>query len=86
VSVIDVALDGRANMCSMPTYSFVVTEHDPERPWIVRGQDRETVTLDDSASFWTWAHERWPAPRWSVELDPWQLAPEWAGTPPKLPG
>jgi hypothetical protein len=21
--------------------------------------------------------ERWPAPRFSVELDPWQLTPEW---------
>jgi hypothetical protein len=20
-----------------------------------------------------WAQERWPTPRWSVELDPWQL-------------
>ena len=23
---------------------------------------------------------RWPAPRWSVELDPWQLAPKWSGS------
>jgi hypothetical protein len=23
------------------------------------------------------AHERWPAPRWTVELDPWQLTAPW---------
>jgi hypothetical protein len=60
---------------SMPMYSFTVTEHDPDRPWIVRGQDRRTVTLENGTNFFRWAAENWPAPRWSVELDPWQLSP-----------
>jgi hypothetical protein len=64
----------------MPQYSFIITEHDPERPWIVFGQKHQTVTLDDDVRFSAWAHERWPSPRWSVELDPWQLAPEWSGS------
>lgn len=65
----------------MPQYSFVVTEHDPERPWIVRAQEHHTVTLDDGVVFSRWARERWPPPGWSVEVDPWQLAPEWSGRP-----
>ena len=39
-------------------------------------QDAVVVTLDDGVSFFKWAHEHWPAPRWSVELDPWQLSPD----------
>jgi hypothetical protein len=31
-----------------------VTEHDPERPWIVVGSARGAVTLDDPASFFEW--------------------------------
>jgi hypothetical protein len=61
-------------------YSFTVAEHDPERPWIVLGSDQHTITLDDGRSFFEWAHERWPAPRWTVELDPWQLGREWPGS------
>jgi hypothetical protein len=57
-------------------YSLTLTEHDPDRPWIVRGQGRQTVGLDDGLSFFAWAAEQWPAPRWSVELDPWQLSPD----------
>jgi hypothetical protein len=57
------------------TYHFTVTEHDPAKPWLVRGHDRHTVTLDDDVSFFAWANEHWPAPQWSVELDPWQLSP-----------
>ena len=62
-------------MFVLPEYSYTVTEHDPEKPWLVRGSSRGTVTLDDDASFFAWARENWPAPRWSVELDPYQLAP-----------
>ena len=58
----------------MSVFSFVVTEHDPERPWLVRAQDWHTVPLEDGVSFFEWAAEHWPAPRWTVELDPWQLA------------
>lgn len=61
----------------MPEYRYTVTEHDPEQPWIVRGNQRGTVTLDAGASFFAWAAEHWPSPRWSVELDPWQLSQKW---------
>ena len=48
-------------------------EHDTDRRWIVISQ-RHTATLDNAAAFFTWAHERWPSPRWTVvELDPGQL-------------
>jgi hypothetical protein len=66
----------------MPSFSFVVTEHDPERPWIVLDQEHHTVALDDGVVFSVWAQDRWPAPGWSVELDPWQLAPEWVAECP----
>jgi hypothetical protein len=61
----------------VPLFSFTVTEHDPERPWIVLGSERQTVTLDDGVDFFEWSSERWPRPRWTVELDPWQLSPPW---------
>jgi hypothetical protein len=38
-------------------------EHNRERPQIVLGEEHRTVTLDDGASFFEWAHERFPAPR-----------------------
>jgi hypothetical protein len=58
----------------VPDYSYTVTEHDPERPWIVVATRHGQVKLSDDASFFAWAHENWPAPRWSVQLDPWQLS------------
>ncbi len=61
----------------MPEYGFILTEHDPERPWIVVGQEQRVVWLDDRARFVEWAAEQWPAPRWTAELDPWQDGPEW---------
>jgi hypothetical protein len=30
----------------VPEYRFTVTEHDPDRPWLVLGRDRHTVDLD----------------------------------------
>jgi hypothetical protein len=57
-------------------YGFTITEHDLERPWIVLGRTHRTITLEDGASFFDWVAENWPAPRWTVELDPWALAPE----------
>jgi hypothetical protein len=60
----------------VPEYGFTLTQHDPERPWLVRGQEHRTVRLDGDEDFFAWAHEMWPAPRWSVQLDPWQLTPE----------
>jgi len=64
----------------MAEYHYTVTEHDPGRPWIVLGSGRGRVTLPDDHSFFEWAREQWPAPRWSVELDPWQLSPGWSGS------
>ena len=61
----------------MPDYGFTITEHDLEEPWIVLGSEHRRVTLDDGVAFFVWAAEQWPAPRWTVELDPWQLAPAW---------
>lgn len=57
----------------MRAYHFTIAEHDPDRPWIVLSIEHQTVSLDDRAEFFEWAHERWPGPRWRVELDPWQL-------------
>lgn len=36
---------------------------------------RPALTLDAGVSFSDWAREQWPAPRWSVDLEPWQLSP-----------
>jgi hypothetical protein len=63
----------------VPEYRFTLTEHDPERPWIVVGQEHRTVTLDDAVNFFEWRHAQWPSPRWSIELDPWQLSPDGPG-------
>jgi hypothetical protein len=60
----------------MPAYSFTLTEHDPERPWIVVGpQEHRTVELNEGVQFFAWARVQWPPPRWSIQLDPWQLSP-----------
>ena len=63
-------------MCSMPVFRFTATEHDPKQPWIVLSRDRCTVTLDDGLRFFEWAREEFPPPRWSVEMDPFQLGPD----------
>jgi hypothetical protein len=60
----------------VPRFCFTITEHDATRPWIVVGSEHRTVVLDDEANFFEWSREHFPAPRWSVELDPWQLSPE----------
>jgi hypothetical protein len=57
----------------MREFCFTITEHDPNRPWIVVGCQHRAVRLDEGVSFYNWAHERWPEPRWTVQLDPWQL-------------
>lgn len=59
----------------MQEVSFTVTEHDLEEPWIVVGTERHAIKLDDGENFFTWAAERWPTERFTVQLDPWQLAP-----------
>ena len=59
----------------MREYGFTITEHDPDRPWMVLSSEHRTIKLPDGLDFFAWAHEQWREPRWSVELDPWQLAP-----------
>jgi hypothetical protein len=58
-------------------YGFTVTEYDAQQSWIVLAREHRTVMLEDTASFFEWAAAQWPAPRWCVELDPWQHAPRW---------
>jgi hypothetical protein len=58
----------------MTVYCYTVTEHDPARPWMVLGSGPGRVALPDDRSFFEWAREHWPSPRWSVELDPWQVS------------
>ncbi len=55
-------------------YGFTVIEHDPERPWMVLSSEHLTVKLPDNLEFFAWAHGQWPEPRWSVQLDPWELS------------
>jgi hypothetical protein len=62
---------------SMREYSFTITEHDPDRPWMVLASEHRTIKLPDGLEFFAWARTQWPAPRWSVELDPWELGPAW---------
>jgi len=65
-------------------YGFTITEHDPDRPWMVLSSEHRAVKLADGRDFFTWAREQWPAPRWSVELDPWQLSQvEFSGVTPR---
>jgi hypothetical protein len=71
--------DSHANIRSVSEYRFTLTEHDPERPWIVHSSERRTITLEDGQDFFAWAREHWPKPRWTVELDPWQLGQSFLG-------
>jgi hypothetical protein len=58
-------------------YSYTVFEHDVDEPWIIVSHEHRTVTLDDGADFLGWAREHWPDARWTVQLDPGQIASEW---------
>ena len=60
----------------MPEFAFTLADHDPDSPWIVLGSEHRTIELDADVNFFAWARERWPEPRWTVVLDPWQLTPE----------
>lgn len=70
-------LDEDANIRSiaMREYGFTITEHDPERPWMVLSSEHRTIKLPDGMDFSSWARDHWPAPRWSVQVDPWELSP-----------
>ena len=50
--------------------SFSVTEHDPRKPWLVLGTTQHTAQLDEETDFFSWAAERWPANRFTVQLAP----------------
>ena len=56
------------------SFSFTVTEHDPDRPWIVTGVEHQTVELEYDVDFFAWAAEQWPSERFTVQLDPWELS------------
>lgn len=64
--------------------------YDPEKPWLVVGREHLWVELDEDASFFEWAHSRWPslagpsnwirsslAPAWSVSA---RLIWSWSGS------
>ena len=54
----------------MREYSYTLVEYDPVRPWIVRRQQRRTVTLADEQDFNRWAADQWPCGQFVVRLDP----------------
>jgi hypothetical protein len=56
----------------MRTYTYTLTEHDADRPWLVVGHEHRSVELEDVTNFFEWAHRAWPAPRFTVQLDPYQ--------------
>jgi hypothetical protein len=58
------------------SYGFRVTEHDPERPWVIVGSGRHRVELEAGIDFYEWVREQWPHDRFTVELDPWSLTPK----------
>jgi hypothetical protein len=57
-------------MVASNQYGPTITEHDPERPLIVHDTEHRTVRLEDHSNFYAWAHQQWPEPRWTVDLDP----------------
>jgi len=54
----------------------MVTEHDRARPWLILGREHHTIELPEGELFFDWASREWPAPRFSVQLDPWALEPD----------
>jgi hypothetical protein len=63
----------------VPEHRYVLTEYDPQMPWIVVATARHlTVDLGPGESFAEWAGERWPSPRFRAELEPDELLP-WQG-------
>jgi hypothetical protein len=58
-------------------YGLTLTGHDLDRPWIVLASEHRTIKLPDGLDFFARAADQWPVPRWTVELDPWALAPPW---------
>ena len=54
----------------MREYGFTITEHDPDRPWMVLSSEHRTIELPDGVAFFRWARERWPVPRWERRAGP----------------
>ena len=54
---------GRLMFDPMREYGFTVTEHDPDRPWMVLASEHRPIKLPDGMDFFSWAREHWPAPR-----------------------
>jgi hypothetical protein len=64
----------------MREYGFTITEHDPDRPWMVLSGEHRTIKLPDGMDFFTWAREQWPAPRWSVQAAEQISSGRWTAT------
>lgn len=47
----------------MSKLGFTLTEHNPDKPWIVVGRQHRTVELDEGQNFFEWARDQWPPPR-----------------------
>ena len=70
------SVSSRATTFALPEFRYTVTEYDPAKPWLIVGPlRRETVQLDDSDDFATWAARAWPGPRFRAQLEPEPLAP-----------
>ncbi len=59
----------------MRRYGFQLTEHDPEKPWLIIDSRHEEIELADDESFFRWAAQNYPRERYSVDVDPWTLSP-----------
>ena len=53
----------------MQEYSYRVSEHDPERRWIVLEQRHETIQLDHDVEFFEWSAAPYPHERYTVQLE-----------------
>ena len=42
---------------------------------IVGEIQHHTVSLEDEVNFYDWSSQRWPSPRYKVELRPWSGSP-----------
>ena len=62
-------------MSETASYSYTVTEYEPERPWVVRSTSRGSIELPQDTHFYDWAREQWPGPRFGVKLDRPPLSP-----------
>jgi hypothetical protein len=58
----------------MQTFRYNVTEHDPEKPWLIRSTwTGLTIEARDTEDFRTLSAREWPPERFTVELMPGEL-------------